>query len=323
MTGRLLVAGVTAAIGVFGIVVLALDSYKKVGTFASPAAFGAVLMVAVGLLGWWILSRIRPISSAPAARGLACLAWGMTGAAGCAMLANTGQGAFLSRAMDIEVASSWGAALSAPINEEILKMAGLVLLSLAFAGMVRGPMEGFIYGSLVGLGFQILEDWTYAVNGILDSGAIDPIASVQDTFITRVVATGLGSHWAMSAIAGAGIGYLLTHRGSGRRVVAGVALFLLAMLLHGFFDAPVLAELDILKGLLTFVIAIALYGALRHRLRAVARAELDGERRSALLTRHGRRQELREHSPDGDRTAAAQSQRERLDQLEERAYAAT
>lgn len=64
------------------------------------------------------------------------------------------------------------------------------------------------------------------------------------------------------------------------------------------------------------------YATLRRRLRTAARAELDGNRRSALLTRHGRRRELRRLSPDGARAAAAQAQRERLDQLEERAYAA-
>lgn len=322
MIARWLVGVITAAIGVFGIGVVVWNYRHSAATFASAAVVTAVLLVLLLLIGWWILSRIRPIRSAPWARGLACIAWGMTGASGCAILANNGQGAFLARTAGVEVASGWGAALSAPINEEILKISGLVLLSLALVGLVRGPVEGFIYGSLVGLGFQVLEDWLYSLNAIIQHGGVDPAASVQETLILRIVQTGIGSHWAMGAVAGAGIGYLVARRGSARRVLAGVGLIVLAILMHGFFDAPVLTDPPAVKALVNFVIAVTLYGILRHRLRAAARADLDSEHPGALLTRHGRRRELRKASQDGGRPAAVRAQRERLNQLEERAYAA-
>lgn len=322
MTGRSLVGGIIAAIGVFGIAVVVWKYRQAATTFASAAVLAGVLLVLVGLVGWWVLAQIRPIRSAPWARGLACIAWGAIGATGCAILANDGQNTFLTRTAGVEFASRWGAAVSAPINEEILKAAGLVLLSLALAGLVRGPMEGFVYGSLIGLGFQILENWIYAVNGVIQAGAVDPVSSVLSTLLTRVVLTGLGSHWTMSAVAGAGVGYLVASRGSRRRVLAGVGLFLLAMLMHASFDAPVLEGAIVVKTLVNFAIAMIIYGTLRHRLRAAARAELDGDRRSALLTRLGRRRELHRLSLHDGRAAAAQAQRERLDQLEERAYAA-
>ncbi|SCE07079.1 Protease prsW family protein [Streptomyces sp. SolWspMP-sol7th] len=111
-----------------------------------------------------------------------------------------------SRTAGVDFASSWGAALTAPLNEEGIKTAGIVLLGVAFPARMRGPLDGWVLGALVGLGFQMAENWTYALNGIVGTGGTTPGDAALQSVVGRVLYTGLGSHWTMSAVAGTGCG---------------------------------------------------------------------------------------------------------------------
>lgn len=326
------VSWVIVALALFGAVIVGRDFRPIAVHFAGQALLATGALVLIGLAGWWLLSRIRPIRPVPRTRALAAIAWGMTGATGCAILANTGLKSLWARTAGVDFASDWGDAVTAPINEETLKMVGLVLLILAVSPWVRGPMEGFVYGSLIGLGFQILEDWIYAMNSIVLNGGVEPTNAVVQSIVIRVGLTGLGSHWAMSAVAGAGIGFLLHRRGSARRTAAGIGLLVLAPLMHWSFDSPLLAGGlgVIVKTLLNFAIAMAVYIVLRRRLRAAARAELTGHAEltaradggPGLLTRHGRRRELARQPAGEARRSAARAQLAQLALVEDRAYAA-
>ena len=58
-----------------------------------------------------------------------------------------------------------GPSLTAPVVEELLKGAGLVLLYLIVRDEVDDMMDGFVYGALCGLGFAVVEDVVYFMAG--------------------------------------------------------------------------------------------------------------------------------------------------------------
>ena len=60
-------------------------------------------------------------------------------------------------------ALNWGAGLAAPFTEETAKGSGLLLLIALAPRQVRTAFDGFILGAFIGLGFQIVEDITYAM----------------------------------------------------------------------------------------------------------------------------------------------------------------
>ena len=227
--------------------------------------------------------------------------WGATAATGCALEANQGLTGLWAKAAGVAFASNWSAALTAPVNEELLKAAGVALIVLAAPRAIRGPLDGMIYGALVGLGFQVMENFTYSLNFIPLTGSTDPGAAVAISAALRVVLTALGSHWAMTAVAGAGVGYLAARglRGGARPAAACLAT---AMAMHLLFDAPGPDLAIALKVLLNFAVVLALYLTLQRGYRARARAALARRVASGavpaveaptLLTRSGRRRRQR------------------------------
>ncbi|GAA1464347.1 PrsW family glutamic-type intramembrane protease [Nocardiopsis exhalans] len=290
-------------LGGFGYTLLNFTGAIRV--FTAEAVVSMILLAGVGVLGFWILRRIRPVRAPSLTFSLLALIWGMTGAIGLALVANQQLMSAWSRAGGLEFGSAWGAALTAPINEELLKVTGVVLIAVIAPRAVRGPIDGFIMGALVGLGFQLVEDLTYALNMITMQGATEGMASVVQTLFLRVGLTGLGSHWAMSAVAGTAIGLLAAAawRPGARRGVGALLLLLLAMGVHWFFDSPLMGNLlgILVKTLAVFLAAVVVYFVARHAYRGRVRQSLAeqgeelGIRRSsavALANRHGRRNEL-------------------------------
>ena len=290
-------------LGGFGYTLLNFTGAVRV--FTAEAVVSAVLLAGVGVLGFWILRRIRPVRAPSLTFSFLALVWGMTGAIGLALVANHQLMSAWSRAGGLEFGSAWGAALTAPVNEGLLKVTGVVLIAVIAPRVVRGPIDGFIMGALVGLGFQLVEDLTYALNMITMQGATAGMASVVQTLFVRVGLTGLGSHWAMSAVAGTAIGLLAaaSWRPGTRRGVGALLLLLLAMGVHWFFDSPLMENLlgVLVKTLAVFLSAVVVYFVARHGYRGRVRQSLAeqgeelGIRRSsavALASRQGRRNEL-------------------------------
>ncbi|OPC80833.1 hypothetical protein B4N89_07600 [Embleya scabrispora] len=296
-------AGVALLGCLFGLGVIVHEYRDTVRVFpAATALAGFLLLLTLGV-GYLLPRRIRPVVAPPHAGSIACVAWGMTAATGCAILANTGLGGIWAKTRGVDFADRWGAAVTAPVNEETLKLCGLLILALIGSAMIRAPIDGWVFGALVGLGFQVMENLLYALNTILLDGATDPGASVDASFAARVGITGWGSHWAMSAVAGTGVGYLVARDGRplARRVSVALGCWLLAMGMHWFFNAPLppgwrgmLARVGV-----DFVVAMLVYrSARRHylaRFREVAAEEagtgaIRPEEAELLPRRAGRRQ---------------------------------
>lgn len=297
---------VLAAACVIGLVLSWMYASGVVRAYAWPAVLAFVLGVITYLVGFFIFRRIRPVRPPRATVAVLATVWGLLAATGVAAYANTGMGGLWGQILGYETAGDWTAALTAPLNEELLKLAGVVVIAVAFPRALRGPVDGFILGALVGLGFEVTENFLYALNSVSLSGALAPATSVSDSTVVRVVLTGLGSHWAMTAIAGTAVGVLaaVDWRPGLRRALGALGLVLLAMLGHFFFDSPLLGEGlggIVAKVLFVFLSAMAVYFMIRHTYRGRVRKSLAqqgselGMRRSdakKLASRHGRHKAL-------------------------------
>ncbi|MFC9977291.1 PrsW family intramembrane metalloprotease [Spirillospora sp. NPDC127200] len=295
------------AVGVVSLYLLLLPGLR---VFPGAVAFAAVLQLAVLVVGWALLRLMRPVHAPPPVPSLLGPLWGAVAAIGCAVPANDALLSLWAKLTTVDFASSWGAALTAPLNEELLKLAGVALLALVFPGALRGPLDGLILGALTGLGFQVVENVSYSVNLIVQSGATAPTTSVVQTFVARVVLTGPGSHWAMSAVAGAGLGHLV----AGRRHLAA-PLVSAAVAMHWLFDAPLLSAsaAPLIKVAVNFLAFAAAYFLLRRAYRIRARRVLTQasslREAGVLLTRYRRREAVQQAPPGPARTALAARQR--------------
>lgn len=323
------VARLCAALCVLGAALIIFEFAGLIRVFPGLALLALVLLLITVGIGVGVLARLRPFRSPPRAWAWSGVAWGASAATGCAIVANTGLQGIWFKTAGISFASRWAAALTAPLNEELLKASGVALIALGARRLVRGPLDGFFLGAFTGLGFQVVENWTYAMNSILVSGGVNGGTDVTQSFTTRVVLTGLGSHWAMTAVAGTGIGFLFAHddRPTRRRIVPAVLCVLTAMGMHWLFDAPLLNSVTGILGkvAVNFLVAAGFYLTLRRGARRRARAFLLSPRTALstdLLTRRSRRQALR-RIPPPRRPAAEARASEYLDLVEEQAANST
>lgn len=314
-----------AVLCLLGAALVVFEFSAVIRVFPDLALLAFALLLLTVVVGKAALARVRPFRDPPRGWAWSGVAWGASAATACALVANDGLQSIWDRAAGVGFGSRWGAALTAPLNEELLKFSGVVLIAVVARRLVRGPLDGFFLGAFTGLGFQVVENWTYAMNAILAGGGVNGVTEVTQSFTTRVLLTGLGSHWAMSAVAGTGAGVLFAHsdRPVRRRLAPAAACVLTAMGMHALFDAPVLdsaAGLGI-KVAVNFLVAVGFYTVLRHRARRRARAFLMSERTplsADLLTRRSRRRALERVAPVR-RPAAAARATSYLDLVEERA----
>ncbi|MDT0330573.1 PrsW family intramembrane metalloprotease [Nocardiopsis lambiniae] len=315
-----------------GLIALTLRFAGAVRIFFGEAALGLVFSTATLLFGFWLFRRIRPVRAPALPASLVAVAWGLTAATGGALLANGSLNGIWSKTMGLEFSGVWGAAMTAPVNEELLKLVGIVLVAIAFPRAVRGPVDGFVIGALVGLGFEVTENLIYAINAVFQAGGVNGAEAVTQTTLVRLLLTGPGSHWAMSAVAGTAVGLVAAAgwRPSGRRALGALALVLTAMAMHWLFDAPLLGGSGgvVVKVLFNFAIAMIVYFVARdvHRRRVRRALAEEGEelgiRRSAaiaLARRNGRRKAL--HSVAEDERAQVGERQERMVEVaEDRAF---
>jgi protease PrsW len=332
---------------VFGAVVLIWEFVRFIAVFPDAAVLAAALELPFVLAGFVILRRLRPVH-APARRwSAAALVWGATAAAGCALLANEGLTGLWAKGAGVRFASNWSASLSAPLNEEALKLCGVAMVALAAPLMISGPLDGLIFGAITGLGFQVAENVTYGLNSIVLSGGTSPDNAVLGSALLRVGTTGLGSHWTMTAVAGAGLGYLirylrrsrLTGQGDNasyqdyrygdrpstpaRGLLPAAACLIAAVGMHLLFDAP--GPPIELKVAVNFTIVAVLYlllsSAFVRRARMVLTARtaaglVSPAEAASVLSRRRRRAELRLVAAPAERAAARARQREILAEVD-------
>lgn len=311
-----------AVLCLFGGAIMIWAFFQFVRVFPAGTVLAIVLELPLLVAGFLLARVLRPVRNPPLLWSAAATVWGGSAAIGCALLANQGLISLWAKTAGVHFASNWSSSLSAPLNEEVLKLCGVVMVVLAAPGLIRGPLDGMVFGALTGLGFQAVENVTYGLDNIVQSGATDPVGAVTNSFLVRL-STAVGSHWAMTAVAGAGIGYLVLY-GRSRRGVAGAIGFLaVAMGMHLLFDAP--HPLIGIKVIVNFVIVAAVFGWLdqsylaraRETLRRyAARGFVTRDEAAGMLSRAGRQRALRRADGADDRDALRARQQDVLERIE-------
>ena len=123
----------------------------------------------------------------------------------------------------------------APVFEEAFK--GLGVIAVFFFGYILtrefdGPLDGVVYGGVIGLGFTLTEDALYIAGLAAEQGAGGFVAMV----VLRTVFGGLG-HAMYTSLTGLGWGMVVTSRSALAKFLWPCFGFLLAMLLHSAHNA--------------------------------------------------------------------------------------
>jgi len=194
------------------------------------AAFG---LLAIAYL--WFIHYEDRYTTVPGKLAAAGFVWGGVGAIGAfALLGNDAVMSLYSKTFGASFAFDWGAALTAPINEELAKGAGVLLLLVLAPRLIRSPFDGLILGAFIGLGFQISEDISYAWIGAANS--FGDFGAAWQTIIARTLAS-IPSHWMYTGIFGAGLIWFIGRPDVPARRALGAGLMLAAMIMHGLWDA--------------------------------------------------------------------------------------
>jgi RsiW-degrading membrane proteinase PrsW (M82 family) len=174
----------------------------------------------------------------PVSLVLGALVWGAVAATVLAAVANEGWGLVVARLGGPTFAARWTAALTAPVVEETVKVAGVILIYLIARREIDDVMDGFVYGAMVGLGFALVEDVFYfvAIFGGTPGG-------VLAGFYVRVVSAGLYGHVLYTGLAGMGVAYFVSRADEEpfrKRLLVALGLFAAGIAGHFLWNSPLL-----------------------------------------------------------------------------------
>lgn len=173
---------------------------------------------------------------------LGAFLWGGLIATALALTANRAVEDLASKLVGPDFSSEWSAAIAGATDEETLKVLGVITLVLIARAQFNGLVDGFVYGALVGLGFQVVEDQVYALNSVAMSGGENQVGSVVGILFLRGILTGLYSHTLYTAVSGMGIAFVATRPGRPllSRLGVGFLLFAAAWGMHFFWNSPLI-----------------------------------------------------------------------------------
>lgn len=307
--------GRRGAIWIFG--VLAVLLVLLVGYFLQALGSGASIIGLIAALVPFalVLLAVRAIDRwepEPASLVVVAIAWGAIASVVIALFADlliggvfAGDGSASRDAMR--------AVVQAPIIEELAKALGLLLIFVTARRAFDGPVDGVVYGALVGAGFAFTENIQYFAISFIEGGA----GELSTTFFVRGILSPF-AHAMFTSVTGFALGLAARRGARGASALAPWALGLLgAILLHAlwngsalfgdFFELYVFMQVPLFVG---FILAII---ALRREEARLTRARL-GDYAAAgwftpqevdmLATRQGRRAALGwAGSLAGDRTS--------------------
>jgi RsiW-degrading membrane proteinase PrsW (M82 family) len=220
-------------IGIFVFVSTLAGEYDAYGEAIALAVTSFAIYAA---LFWWFTQYIDHYAKLPAKLMVVAFLWGGFAAIAMAANANSAILALYGKAFGQAWALNWGAGLAAPFTEETAKGSGLLLLIALAPRQVRTAFDGLILGAFIGLGFQIVEDISYAMTSAGTQFGANQIGASIGTIVLRMV-SGVAAHILYSAIFGAGLVYLLGRPAEPRKVGRGLLLVATPMLLHGIWDS--------------------------------------------------------------------------------------
>jgi RsiW-degrading membrane proteinase PrsW (M82 family) len=221
---------------------IALVMHRAFSTFPEATTVAVVLFLLYAVPFVLLVRLIDYLEREPLLLQATAVAWGGLVATSAAISGSSAVQDILAKVGSPRFAADWGPAIGGAAVEEILKVLGVVMIALLARSQINSMVDGFVYGALVGLGFQVVEDVVFAVNAVAQGPGTDQVAPVVATFLVRGFLGGLWSHTLFTALSGAGIAYFLVRRDRSlaARSAVAVALFGVAWGFHFLWNSPVL-----------------------------------------------------------------------------------
>ena len=168
--------------------------------------------------------------------------WGFSVAAGSAFFINTlfGLSIFLITGNQ-GISDITTTVFIGPLVEESVKGLALLLLFLYFRRQFNTPLDGIIYGSLIGFGFAAAENILYIFGGFMRSGisGLLTVALIRTLLIPFLHAT-------LTSLTGMGLSVARLSRGS-KRYTAPIMGFAAAVGLHSLHNFLTVTRIPILQ----------------------------------------------------------------------------
>ncbi|PCE13812.1 hypothetical protein AUC47_06645 [Microbacterium sp. SZ1] len=248
LPGRRRASGVALGIlfGFLGLLLLGLIAYF--GLFLGPFAsvVGLVLALVPLAVVFFVVRMIDRWEPEPKTLVFLAVAWGAVAAVGLTLLVDLGLSAVLGPRG--EVAS---AVIQAPIVEELWKGVGVFLIFLIARRSFDGPVDGVVYGALVGAGFAFTENIQYFAISLIEGGS----GQLTVTFIMRAIMSPF-AHAMFTSLTGLAIGLAARrHASAGAALGFGLLGMLGAIFLHGLWNGSSFANFF----LLYFVLQVPLF----------------------------------------------------------------
>ena len=196
------------------------------------ASLIGMLLALVPLAG--VLLAVRLVDRwEPEPRGLLAfaVAWGAIGAIGITL----GVDLLITAVFgydDTPAREAFAAVVQAPIVEEFAKGLGVYIIFVSARRAFDGPIDGIVYGGLIGAGFAFTENIQYFAISFIDGGVVD----VSTTFFVRGILSPF-AHVMFTSVTGFALG-LAARRGARPRQAVGpwVLGMIGAMALHAFWN---------------------------------------------------------------------------------------
>lgn len=141
-------------------------------------------------------------------------------------IANVSGEALLDIFISKKFTESWGLAFTAPFNEEILKI--LVVLGTLFLWKKKSLNDFFLSGYAVGLGFQIMEDFSY-----IGSDGLPHMNNLVPLVLSRI-SQAWSSHWIYTSLFALGFYFIFNKK----KISRGLFLIVFVLLNHFLWDSP-------------------------------------------------------------------------------------
>jgi len=193
-------------------------------------AFGIIPMVVYAIILWWF----DRYEKEPLGLLVAAFLWGAVPSIIFSLVTQIILDLPIRLFVSPGAANLFGAVVTAPITEEFFKGLALLLLFIFFRHEIDTPLDGIIYGGLVGFGFAAVENVFYFTESLLSSG----MGGLAVLSILRAFVFGL-NHALFTGLTGLGIALAYTSPNRIVRIVSPIGGLLLGMIAHSVHNLAV------------------------------------------------------------------------------------
>lgn len=196
------------ALGVLVVILVALVGYF-LSAIGPAASLIGMMLALIPLAGVFVTVRIIDRwEPEPMGLVLFALGWGAIASVGIALGVDLVLQLALGDTRATPAGEFFGAVVQAPIVEEVAKGLGVYLIFLTARRAFDGPVDGVVYGALVGAGFAFTENIQYFAISFLEGGAAD----LSATFFVRGILSPY-AHVMFTSVTGFALG-LAARRGA-------------------------------------------------------------------------------------------------------------